>query len=113
MRAIALALTLLLPAAVAAGPLGLDFSVQFTFTDCASGGSASQNVTGGTVYLVTVTDSDVFLCYAGTCAAGGMKLPSGSAYTLTVPGVTTQTTTMSCRSAASTGDINLVRTASY
>lgn len=109
MRAPLLLLSLLLAGLAFAGGIALDTSVRFEFTDCAVGGSASQNVTGGTTYLARVTDADVWVCYAGACAAGGERLPVGSVFLLSVPGPTTSTRAMSCRSAASTGDYILTR----
>lgn len=110
MRSILLGLALLGTVAVA-GPSGLtiDTGVRFEFTDCASGGSANQTVTGSTVpalYLMRVTDSDVFLCYGSTCASGGEKFPLGTVILISVPA---SGQIMSCRSSASTGDIILTR----
>lgn len=98
----------LLVASAALAQIQLDPSVQKTFTDCASGGSAAQTIAGGT-YFVTVTDSDVFLCMAdsaSTCAANGTKIPSGTAFMISI-GNAGQSA--SCRSAASLGDIQFTR----
>lgn len=99
---VALLLSLLASAAFAGG-IALNTGVRFEFTDCASGGSASQAVTEGT-YLMRVTDADTFICYAATCAAGGEKFPAGTVVLITV-GRAGQT--MSCRSGAGTGDVIL------
>lgn len=99
-----LLLTLLASVALAGG-INIDTATRFEFTDCASGGSASQAITEGT-YLMRVTDADVFLCWAGTCAAAGEKFPSGTVVMLSFG---RGNTTLSCRSSASTGDIILTR----
>lgn len=88
-------------AAFASTGITLDASKQFDFTDCASGGSASQLVTEGT-YLTRIITEDIWICYAATCAAGGMKFQGGTAFMLSI-GRSGQT--ISCRSAGSTGDI--------
>jgi hypothetical protein len=92
--------------ALAATGLHLNPAKRFEFTDCASGGSAAQTVTGG-VYLFRVTDADVFLCFAdsaSTCATGGEKFPSGTVVSLSIGG---GGQSVSCRSSASTGDVIL------
>lgn len=98
-----LALFLLAGAAFASG-ITLITGVRFEFTDCSSSGSAAQTVKSGG-YLLRVTDSDLFLCYAATCASGGEKLPQGTVMLLQVR----DDTSMSCRSAASSGDLILTR----
>ena len=109
MRRLALlAVALLAVAALGFSSIPLDTNVRFEFTDCASGGSVAQTVTGGS-YLFRVTDADVFVCFAesaSTCATGGEKFPSGTVMLLTVPGVSKS---MSCRSSASTGDAIFTR----
>lgn len=105
MRALAFAVALAAGLALAGG-IPFNPSVTYTFTDCAAGGSASQNVQAGT-YLLTVTDSDVFICYAATCASGGFRLPMGMAALWTFPGQQGALTAVSCRSSGSTGDLNL------
>lgn len=84
--------------AMAAG-ITMMVATRFEFTDCASGGSAAQTVTSGS-YLFRVTTEDVWLCYAATCATGGEKFSAGTMMQLVVAGPQS----MSCRSAASTGD---------
>lgn len=96
-----LALTLA-PIAAAAGGVILNPVVRFEFTDCAAAGSASQTIFAGS-YLMRVTTEDVFICYAATCAAGGEKFPAGMV--LLVAFQANQQ--VSCRSAASTGDLIL------
>lgn len=92
----------------AAWPAGngvtLKTGVRFEFTDCASGGSSAQTVTAGK-YLLRVTTEDVFMCFAATCASNGEKLPAGLVMLLQVE----TSTSVSCRSAASTGDLILTR----
>lgn len=105
MMRLALLAVLLVASIAAAAGLAVSWGSGFTFTDCASGGSASQNVTGGT-YLLTITDADVWVCQAATCATGGTRLPSGAVLLVGVPFGSTGTTTFSCRSAASTGDVS-------
>lgn len=103
MRKLALAAALLVAGLAVAGGIPINTAVRYEFTDCASGGSASQAVPEGT-YLMRVTDADVFICYAATCAAGGEKFPSGTVMLLTLPrgGITA-----SCRSTGSNADIIL------
>ena len=67
-----------------------------------SGGSSSTTLVAGVKYLFRVTDSDVFLCFAATCAAGGEKFPMGTVMLLRA---SADQTTISCRSSASTGDV--------
>lgn len=103
MHRLALVGVLLLAAAAIAGGIALDTSRRFEFTDCSSGGSAAQTVTGGQ-YLLRVTDADVSLCIAesgATCATGGEKFPVGTVVLLTVPGASKS---VACRSSSSTGD---------
>lgn len=99
MRTIAL-VVLFASAALAANGISIDTATRFEFTDAASGGSAAQTVTAGT-YVMRVTDSDAFVCYAGTCASGGEKWPQGTVILISFGA----STSVSCRSAASTGDI--------
>lgn len=102
-------LAFLLAASVAfAGGIALVPSVRIEFTDCASGGSSSQTVTSSlanVTFLARVTDSDVFVCYAATCASGGEKFPSGTLMLLTIK----TGTVLSCRSSASAGDFILTQ----
>lgn len=96
------------PPALAQDGLVLDTSVTFTFTDCASGGSSAQTIPEGN-YVLTVTDADTFLCVAdsaSTCATLGTKWPVGTIVKLSVG---RSGKSMSCRSAASTGDAQLTR----
>lgn len=100
-----LALGLVLAAGVAsASGITLNPSVAYTFTDCAAAGSTAQTVTAGS-YLLVVTTEDVWVCYAATCASGGVKLPSGLAMQIRMR----DNTSVSCRSAASTGDVIFTR----
>jgi hypothetical protein len=91
-----------LVALVAFGQVTLEPSVRTEFTDCASGGSASNTLAANTTYLMRVTDADVFLCLAPTCATGGERFPSG---TVLLYQTRNAVLTVSCRSSASTGDI--------
>ncbi len=97
----------LFPVAAFAGGIALDTAVRYEFTDCSSGGSASQAITTTTdrTFILRVTDKDTFICYAATCATGGEKMPLGTVMLLTVQ----KSTTMSCRSSDSTGDLILTR----
>jgi hypothetical protein len=105
MKRLALLAVALLSTAALAGALAVSWGSGYTFTDCAAAGSASQAVAGGT-YLVAVTDADVWVCQAATCATGGTRLPSGSVVLVGVPFNSGSGTTFSCRSAASTGDLS-------
>lgn len=99
MKTVAL-LCLLAGAALAAEGLNINTATRFEFTDASSGGSAAQTITAGN-YVMRVTDSDVFVCYAATCAAGGEKWPVGTVVLIAFGG----SQSVSCRSAASTGDV--------
>lgn len=90
-------------AAIAAG-ININPAINFDFTDCASGGSSAQTLSPRT-YLMRVTTEDVWICLAesgSTCVSGGLKFPAG---TVMMFSVTTNISSVSCRSAASTGDI--------
>jgi hypothetical protein len=98
-------LSLLLAAALSAGPISLDPSVRFEFTDCAVGGSAAQTLTKNTQYLMRVTGEDTFVCFAvsgSTCAANGEKFPAPFAALVYI---TDNLKSVSCRSTGSTGDV--------
>jgi hypothetical protein len=107
MRALALLLTLLAVSAFGAGIL-VDTGVRYEFTDCSSSGSSSLSPTEGT-YLMRVTDSDVFLCWASSCASGGEKFPSGTVLLLAIP---RGGQALSCRSSGSAGDVILTKAGS-
>lgn len=97
-------LALLALAAFGGAGVPIDTGTRFVFTDCSSGGSAAQTMTAGGDFLFRVTDADVFLCFAAsasTCAADGEKFPLGTVMILTIP---RDKPSVSCRSAASTGD---------
>lgn len=100
-----LLLAVLLGVSAFAAGIVVDTAIRFEFTDCASGGSSSQTLTEGT-YLVRVTDADTFVCWAGTCASGGEKFPSGTVVMLAF-GRGGQA--ISCRSAGSAGDVIFTR----
>jgi hypothetical protein len=100
-RLVVLVVLGLMPLLALAGGIALDTSVRYEFTDCASGGSSSQSLVEN-LYLMRVTDSDVWVCYAATCAAGGERFPVGSVVLITMP---RGPTSVSCRSSASTGDV--------
>lgn len=101
MRRALLALVVALVASVATAQITLMTGLRTELTDCASGGSGSASLVSGQKYLMRVTDSDAFLCFAATCAGGGEKFPVG---TLLLIRVNSEQTTVSCRSSASTGD---------
>lgn len=98
---LALLVVLLVPL-LALSQVTLTTGLRSELTDCASGGSSSTTLVAGVKYLFRVTDSDVFLCFAGTCASGGEKFPMGTVMLLRA---TSDQTTISCRSSASTGDV--------
>lgn len=105
MRKALLFLTMLLAVVAPIAALAqvtLQTSLRTELTDCASGGSSSSTLTRDVKYLMRVTDSDVFLCFAATCASGGEKFPVGTLMLLRANG---DQTTVSCRSSASTGDV--------
>lgn len=100
MRARLLLLLALLSTVALGGGISLLIATRYEFTDCASGGSASQTVAGGT-YFTRIIGEDVWVCYAATCATGGEVIPAGTVLMLTIAAGTT----VSCRSATSTGDL--------
>lgn len=100
MRSFVLGLLLLASVAVAGG-ITLMPGTRYEFTDCASGGSASQTLLGGT-YLTRMLTEDIWVCFAATCASGGDKFGAGTVLMLSIP---VAGATVSCRSAASTGDL--------
>lgn len=102
MRLLAFCLVLLVAGLAVAQGITLNTGLRTELTDCASGGSSSSTLTGNVRYLMRVTDSDVFLCLTATCATGGERFPSGTVLLYQVPN---GGHTISCRSAASTGDI--------
>ena len=91
--------------ALAATGVALNTGLRTEMTDCASGGSASSTLKPNVTYLFRVTDSDTFLCFAATCAAGGEKFPVGTVMLLATPNNGGSDVTISCRSSASTGDL--------
>jgi hypothetical protein len=104
-----LVLVNMLVAGWAQAGIGLDQGTIVTFTDCASGGSSAQTVTGSD-YLVTVTDESTWICItasASTCASGGTKLPVG-AMRLTIGNPAT-TKSVSCRSTNGGGDVQFTK----
>jgi hypothetical protein len=103
MRNLALLAVLLTAGLAAAAGVALNFNATYDLTDCAAGGSGSVTVPGGQ-YLLTVTDADVFLCNAATCAAGGRKLPTGTVMIVGVGGGFSGSA-FSCRSTGSNADV--------
>ena len=91
--------------ALAATGVALNTGLRTEMTDCASGGSASSTLKPNVTYLFRVTDSDTFLCFAATCAAGGEKFPVGTVMLLATTNNGGSDITISCRSSASTGDL--------
>lgn len=104
-KALSLVLLLVAGVAVAATGITLNTGVRTELTDCASGGSGSSTLSPSTTYLFRVTDSDTFLCFAGTCASGGEKFPVGTVMLLATGANNGASVTISCRSSASTGDL--------
>jgi len=113
MRASALSLMLLAslalvlpPAKAEAAGIPINPAGVITFTDCAAAGSSAQTVPAGD-YVLTVTGSDVTLCWAAsssTCGSGGITYPLGTVILITAP---RGLLSLSCRSSASTGDAQL------
>ena len=99
-------LLLALASAVAfAGGINLDTAKSYDFTDCSASGSAAQTLTVG-VYLLTVSDSNTFLCLAATgstCVTGGRKLPQGLGMMISIGA---DQVSVSCRSVSATGDLS-------
>lgn len=90
-------------------PVSLNLNTRFEFTDCSSSGSSSQSVLPGN-YVMRITDENVFVCYAATCASpNGEKWPVGTVISIKIGGggVNPAAVTLSCRSASSTGDLIL------
>jgi hypothetical protein len=89
--------------------ISIDTGTLVTFTDCSSSGSAAQTLQG--TYELSVTDEDTWICQsntASTCASGGWRLPVGAVIEMQF-GNLLNSRSVSCRSAASTGDLNFVR----
>lgn len=105
-------LTLALVSLTAAAATGLSALTlapalgDFSFALCAAGGSSAQTLTAAQAgnYLMRVTAADVTMCLASTCAAGGQAWPTGTIIYLTLPAGP-----VSCRSAASLGNLYLTR----
>lgn len=91
--------------AYAGQPISINPNVTLDFTDCSSSGSSAQLLHGGD-YVLTVTDEDVWLCWAATCGSGGRRWPVGTVINLHFGGGSGNDTQLSCRSAGSTGDAN-------
>lgn len=108
-KALALAIALCAGAAVAG--IALSPSSQFTFTACSSSGSAAQNVPAGN-YLLSVLNEPVWICQASTCASpNGVVLPAPTLMLYTVTGSPGTTSSISCRSTGSTGNLQLTQAA--
>jgi hypothetical protein len=100
---LALVLAFLAATAAAAGD-SLAFNTPgYAFDNCPVGGSTAQTVPSGR-YLLRIFDSDVWVCWASTCVAGGERFVAGSMVLISVG---SQGQAFSCRSAASTGDLVL------
>ena len=91
---------------------GIALSTEtYTFTNCSSSGSTAQTVNSAE-YVVSIADEGVFICIANsasTCASGGTFFNPGVTVVLTIGAYGTRS--VSCRSAASTGDLYLGRKA--
>lgn len=79
----------------------LDTATTLSASNCASGGTSIGTSEEYTRYWVRTFDEDVWLCYAATCAAGGVRLAPGSSVLL----LFRSAQALSCRSTSSTGDI--------
>lgn len=108
-----LALVLLPLAAVAAGgPLVFDITNQLSLTDCASSGATNGTTPKAGNYYVSVTDADTSICFgAATCPDGGVKVPLGTSFITAAPDNNGTGYPVSCRSPASTGDVQLTKIA--
>jgi predicted metal-binding membrane protein len=104
MRKLAPLLLVLVASAAVADGVELIVATRFDYPNCSASGSASQTVTGGT-YLMRVTDEDVSICYAATCAADGEKFPAGTVMLITFNG----NQAVTCRSANATGDVTFTK----
>lgn len=97
MKKILLALCLLLVAGVAYADVFVLFpGSTITVPTCASGGGTSTTLTAG-YYEVHVDTGTVAVCYAATCASGGMTRVVGNHGATYIAA----DTSVSCRSAAS------------
>jgi hypothetical protein len=113
-----LALVLIASTVFAGGLMIHAGSTRAEFTNCASGGSASQALAAGE-YVMRVADKDSFVCYATTCVGdAGEKWPMGTVIglaigrTVVADGGTAGGQVdggfgqdISCRSSDSTGDV--------
>lgn len=86
------------------GGTTLNPNVTLDFANCSSSGSSAQEIKFGE-YVMTVTDEDVYLCWAATCASGGRRFPVGTIFKQTFQA----NQNLSCRSAYSTGDVQFTR----
>jgi hypothetical protein len=116
MRYLALLATLLLACltpclALAGGGLTIDPAGSVNLVDCAAGGSASTTLLPSQGYLMRITGADTTLCWAPTCAPGGDEYPVGTVVLVKTPanGNPPTNSTISCRSATSTGDVRFAR----
>lgn len=94
------ALVCALPAA--ASDFQLDPANTISVPTCSSGGGSSVSVTGGW-YEVHVDSETANVCYAATCATGGMARRVGNHGVSYIP-----SGSISCRSTASSAAVQLV-----
>lgn len=93
---IALVLTLSVAGYATADVFELSPQSTITVPTCASGGGTSTSIPKG-YYEIHVSAGTANVCYAATCASGGMERVPGNHG----PTYLSATTTVSCRSAAS------------
>lgn len=105
MRKLARAAVLLGLGLVLGAPVNPDPASVKTFTNCDAGGSAAQTLTKDRLYVMSVFDEEVFVCFAATgstCASGGIRVAPGVVKKLAI---TDDIDSVSCRSAGATGDV--------
>lgn len=109
MRKLWLPLIALLVAGAAVAQVALYPGFGKDFDNCEVGGSAAQTVSPGFNYVMRVFTEDTWICFAAsgsTCASGGERFTPGFAMRIHI---TSDMKSVSCRSAASTGDVIFTR----
>lgn len=96
-------------AAYASQPIQFVPGVTYDFANCATDGGAAQTLHSGP-YVMTVTDEDVWLCWAATCPQGsGRRFPVGTVMLVGFGLGSGADTQLSCNSTGATGDLGFTR----
>lgn len=92
------------PSPAQADVLELYPAQTITLATCTSGGAAATTVTNTGYYELHVKSEDAVVCYAATCATGGMDRKTGNHGTTYIR----SGTQVSCRSTGSSAVVQLV-----